>query len=281
MGTLGQVSDPHLLVNGNLATASPVTVNADGTWTGTLPVTSFDNGTYNVVIQGRNKDGSLYLSSPYRFSVVLAFTSQATYEDPVGDDHGPGGAYKYPKHESFLNQNDIKGVEVLTAGSNLQVKITMASPLTTGWQGPNGFDHVHFYLYVKVPGVTPTSDLLSTQNGHTPSGFVWNRKAFFGGWDNALFTANGASLVANGAGASPAGNITLDKAKNQVIYTMSGVGLGGPKMLSGLQLYLTTWDYDGLESANRKMTPQGGDYIYGGPADGPLVMDDTAVITLP
>ncbi|MEI8095983.1 MAG: alpha-amylase family glycosyl hydrolase [Spirochaetales bacterium] len=281
VGTVPAVSGPRLLVNGNLASASPVTVNADGTWKGTLPVISFDNGTYNVVIQGRTKDGSLYLSSPYRFSVVLAYTSRATYDDPVGDDHGPGGAYKYPKHDSFTNQNDIKGVEVLTAGSNLQVKITMASALTTSWQGPNGFDHVHFYLYLNVPGVTPTSDLLPTQNGKTPSGFVWNRKAFFGGWDNALFSANSASMAANGAGASPAGNITLDRAKNQVLYTMSGVGLGGPKTLSGLQLYLTTWDYDGLESANRKMTPEGGDYIYIGPTGGPLVMDDTAVITLP
>jgi hypothetical protein len=163
----------------------------------------------------------------------------------------------------------------------LQLKLTMAGALTSAWGGPNGFDHTHFYVYFNVPGVSPTSDLLPTQNGRAPAGFTWNRKVFFGGWDNATFSADGATLANNGPAVSPAGKITLDKAKNQIIYTLSGVTLGAPKTLSGIQLYVTTWDYDGLESANRKLNPDGGDYIFSGPSDGALVMDDTAIITVP
>ena len=212
---------------------------------------------------------------------MLAFISKVVYEDPVGDDHGPSGLYKYPKNSSFTNQNDLKSVEVLTAGSNLQLKLTTVGPISSVWGGPNGFDHVHFYLYFHVPGLATTSDLLPTQNGHTPAGFFWNRKMFFGGWDNAAYSADGATLAANGPAVSPAGKIVVDKAKNQIVYTLSSVVLGAPKTLSGLKIYVSTWDYDGLESANRHLTPEGGEYLYTGPSDGALVMDDTAIITVP
>ncbi len=280
-GTLPGVAEARLLVNGNLGLATPLKVGSDGSWKAILPVTSFDNGTYTAVIQGRNADRSLYLSAPYRFSIVLAFISKVVYEDPVGDDHGPSGLYKYPKNSSFTNQNDLKSVEVLTAGSNLQLKLTTVGPISSVWGGPNGFDHVHFYLYFHVPGLATTSDLLPTQNGHTPAGFFWNRKVFFGGWDNAAYSADGATLAANGPAVSPAGKIVVDKAKNQIVYTLSSVVLGAPKTLSGLKIYVSTWDYDGLESANRHLTPEGGEYLYTGPSDGALVMDDTAIITVP
>jgi len=278
-GTVPDVRDVRLLVDGNLGAAAPVTVQA-GRWTATLPVDRFNNGVYNAVLQGRTATGALWLSAPYRFRVELAFTSRLVVEDPVGDDHGPKGTYQYPKNNTFTNQNDIKTVELLTAGSTLQVKLTPAGPLTSSWGPPNGFDHVAYYIYVQVPG-QPGATVLPFQNGSTPAGFSWTRMAFFGGWNTMLFGAEGAGLKSYGSAVSPAGKVVVDKAKNQLIFTFGGDSLGAPATLSGTKVYITTWDYDGLESANRKLTVDGGDYIYGGAADGPLVMDDTAVMILP
>lgn len=278
-GRLPDVTEAKLLIGGNLAAAVPLSVGPDGSWKALLPVDRFNNGVYNAVIQARDASG-LWLSAPYRFRVELAFTSRALVEDGVGDDHGPTGTYGYPKNSSFTNQNDLKSVEVLTAGTSLQVRITPAGPITSPWGPPNGFDHVAYYVYIQTPGASGAS-VMPFQNGPTPAGFSWNRMAFFGGWNTMLFAPDGASLKSYGAAVSPSGKVAVDKAKNQITFTFGGDSLGAPASLSGTKVYVTTWDYDGLESSNRKLTPEGGDYIYTGPADGPLVMDDTPVILVP
>jgi glycosidase len=278
-GTLPIVTEARLIVGGNLAAAMPVTP-IDGTWKATLPVDRFNNGVYNAVIQARTVDGSLWVSAPYRFRVELAFASRVRYDDPVGDDHGPTGDYRYPKNSSFTNQNDLKAVEVLTAGTNLQITVTPAGPVTNPWGPPNGFDHVAYYVYLQTPGATGAT-VLPLQNGQAPAGLSWNRMAFFGGWNTMLFGPDGASLKSYGSAISPSGKISVDKTNNQITFTFGGDSLGAPATLSGTKVYVTTWDYDGLESSNRKLTPEGGDYIFTGPADGPLVMDDTPVIVVP
>jgi len=56
--------------------------------------------------------------------------------------------------------------------------------------------------------------------------------------------------------------------------------LGRPVSLSGVKLYASTWD---IGDAPRALQAQAGAMAFGG-GDGardPLVMDDTAVITLP
>lgn len=279
-GRLPAVKEARLLVGGNLAAAMPVEIGEGGVWKAVLPVDRFNNGVYNSVIQARAADGSLWLSAPYRFRVELAFTSRVVVEDPVGDDHGPRGEYRYPKNNTFTNQNDLKTVEVLTAGTSLQVKVTPAGPITSPWGPPNGFDHVAFYLYIQTPGQTGAT-VMPFQNGSTPEGLSWNRMAFFGGWNTMLFSPEGAGPKSYGAAVSPSGKVAVDRAKNQITFTFGGDSLGAPATLSGAKVYVTTWDYDGLESSNRKLTLDGGDYIYGGASNGPLVMDDTKVIVIP
>ena len=280
-GVLPPVTGAKLLIGGNLDAGTPLTVADDGTWKAVLPVDRFNNGVYNAVVQARNPDGSLYVSAPYRFRVELAFTGKLTYDDPVGDDHGPTGTYRYPKNNTFTNQNDLKAVELRTAGTSLQVVVTPAGPISTAWAPPNGFDHVAYYVYLQVPGVPGGATILPMQNGNAPVGLEWNRMAFFGGWNAMLFGPDGASAQGYGTAVSPAGKVSVDRAKNQIVFTFGGDSLGSPATLSGTKVYITTWDYDGLESSNRKMTPEGADYVYAGPLGGPLVMDDTPVLVVP
>lgn len=274
------IAEPRLVVAGNLENALVLNPDAQGAWSTLLPVDKLENGPSRAVLVGKKPDGSSFVAAVYPFRVELAYTVQTKWKDPVGDDKGPLGAYRYPTHASFTNQNDIETVELSTAGTSLKVTVTMAGPLSTLWGPPNGFDHVAFYLYLQVPGQA-SATVLPFQNGQTPAGFSWSRMAFFEGWTSRLFRAEGAAPRSYGAPASPAGTVKADKAKQQITFTFSGASLGFPASLSGIKAYLTTWDYTGLESRNRPLAPDGGDYTYTGPAEGPLIMDDTPVLTLP
>jgi len=64
-----------------------------------------------------------------------------------------------------------------------------------------------------------------------------------------------------------------------VRLTLPAAALGNLKSLSGVKLYVTTWDYDG---GYRALGQEAHSYSFGGAAPGdPLVMDDTPVIVLP
>jgi glycosidase len=272
--------DPRLVVAGNLDAAVPLQPEA-GSWSATLPVATLENGATSAVVVARRSDGSAFVSAAYKFKVSLAFTTRVTYDDPAGDDHGPSGTYRYPTNPSFTNQNDVQTVEVATVGSSLRVTATMTGPISTLWNPPNGFDHVAFYLYLQVPGLAGAGTVLPFQNASAPAGFTWNRMAFFEGWNSRLFGPEGAAPRAYGTPVAPAGQVSVDKAARKISFTFGAASLGFPSSLSGTKVYLTTWDYTGLENRNRPLAPEGGDYTYQGPTDGPLIMDDTPVLTLP
>jgi len=72
----------------------------------------------------------------------------------------------------------------------------------------------------------------------------------------------------------------VDAANDTVNFILSSSALGGIKSLSGVKIYVTTWDYDG---GYRPLKPLPTETAFAG-GDGttdPLVMDDTAVIALP
>ena len=74
--------------------------------------------------------------------------------------------------------------------------------------------------------------------------------------------------------------LALGPGEHTVTFTVPASVLGKPASLSGVQLFVNTWDYDG---GYRGLTATPGGYTLGG-GDGrvdPLWMDDSGVITLP
>ena len=63
-------------------------------------------------------------------------------------------------------------------------------------------------------------------------------------------------------------------------FTLSSSSLGGVRSLSGIKVYVSTWDYDG---GFRPLASTPGTSIFGGGegATDPLIMNDSAVTTLP
>ena len=82
--------------------------------------------------------------------------------------------------------------------------------------------------------------------------------------------------VAPGLGTAPAVAQEASDAK------LAAESLGAPATLEGARIYVTTWDWNGPEAQYRALTQAGGPYEFGNGngATDPLIMDDSAVVTL-
>lgn len=92
-------------------------------------------------------------------------------------------------------------------------------------------------------------------------------------------SAEDADAAREGRAVAPAAAVEVDRERNTVAFVLPAASLGNPASLSGLRLYVTTWDYDGGYGA-LVPAPQGVPFA-GGDANDAKVMDDTAVIVVP
>ncbi len=276
------VSDDLLLViDGNLAQSVPVEADGSGEFSVLFPAENYANGAHNLALIGRDSTGALVSSPRYPLTIDLEYFLAEVLEDELGDDSGPEGRYEYPLHESFTNQMDIERVAVYRAGTNIRLEITTAGEISTVWDPQNGFDHVYFYVYFDDPEKTG-ANALPFQNSQTPEGFDWDVMMMAGGWHSSLYSARGAGADSYGTALNSPLGVTVDEERRTIVFSLEGSGLDYPRSLEGFQIYVTTWDYDGLESANRLLQSAPDAYIFGG-GDfelDPLIMDDTAIIRL-
>lgn len=279
-GTARGVSELQLVVDGNLDRA--IDLNSQGSsWSGVIPAERYANGPHSITIVGRDAEGSLLSSPALDVTIDLAFSFALRAEDEVGDDAGPAGEYIYPLDESFNNQMDIEAVEIHRAGTNLRLDIFPAGPISTVWQPANGFDHVYYYVYFDNPAREGATEL-PFQNASMPDGSDWDVMMMVGGWNASLYSAEGAGAESYGTAISSAIEIDVDEEAGRLSFTIEGAGLGNPESLDGMGIYITTWDYDGLESANRLLQAEPDAYIFGGGdfETDPLIMDDLPLIRL-
>jgi hypothetical protein len=66
-----------------------------------------------------------------------------------------------------------------------------------------------------------------------------------------------------------------------VIFTYDRAAFGLDSW-SGVRVYLTTWDYDGIGASFRGLSPAGGEWeVGGGAATDPMIMDAVGPIAIP
>jgi len=268
-----------LVADGDLAHATSVDTDIHGWWT-----TKLDTGAmidpaiaHRLVAWSPSRQ---LASAPVEFHVTPDWRTVVDVDDPAGDDTGPTGRYVYPTDPSWaLRPLDIRHVRVQTAGGALRVSVRM-SGLSTAWNPPNGFDHVAFNLYIELPGEGEAgASAMPMQHASLPDGMRWHRRLRVNGWTNALFSAQGASALADGTPLSPAATLQVDAASDTVSFTLPASALGNRRDLAGARLYLDSWDYDG---GYRELAPEPAGMRFGGGAgDGPLWMDATSVLVLP
>ncbi|MBL8512018.1 MAG: alpha-amylase, partial [Betaproteobacteria bacterium] len=269
-----------LVVDGDVANAVSVTPDRDGHWQATVDTSKMISpDTQHRLVAWA--DAPMAVSAAASFRVSRDWVLLAEVDDASGDDSGPDGRYRYPADAGWLDyrQADIQRVQVYGAGGNLRVDLTM-NRITRLWNPPNGFDHVAFTLFIEVPGNGEGATVMPLQNATLPAGMRWHYRLRAHGWSNALFSSQAASASQEGTAVAPTAEIRTDPASSKVSFIFPAAALGSLKSLSGLRLYVTTWDYDG---GFRNLTTDGQANSFSG-GDGavePLVMDDTAVIKLP
>jgi len=267
----------RIVVDGELASAQRVVVDADGRWRAWIDTTAMIDPAVAHTVVAFDEGGNA-ASERRSFHVTRDWTLLADVADPSGDDRGPTGDYRYPADAGWdARQADIEHVRVLGAGGTLKVEVRMRA-VSALWNPPNGFDHVAFTLFVQLPARVGDAAVMPLQHARLPEGMRWHYRLRANGWTNALFSATGASDAQEGTPATPAGAVAADAKARTVTFTLPAASLGKPDTLDGAKLYIATWDYDG---GYRSLQPEAGAHAFGGGRPGdPLVMDDTAVIEL-
>jgi glycosidase len=293
----------RLVVDGDLQRAQALQPGADGHWQATVDTSGHtDPAVLHHLVAYDEATGAT--SARHSFKVQRTWQLQADVADPAGDDIGPDpatgvgpdasasegtseganerarGPYSYPTDPSWgpRRQMDVRRVRVYTSGSALRVAV-QTHEISTLWNPANGFDHVAFTLFIELPGRTDGVRVMPLQDGEVPAGFAWHLRLRAHGWSNALFDARGASASQEGTAVMPGAQISVDKAGNEVVFTLPAAALGRLPSLAGTRLWLNTWDYDG---GYRALGPIAQPFAMGGAAAGsPKVMDASAVIKLP
>ncbi|MFM2065953.1 MAG: hypothetical protein RLZZ584_862 [Pseudomonadota bacterium] len=284
----------RLVVDGDLARATPVELAADGRWQAEIDtrrhvdpalrhrVVAWLPGTQAglaVSATGPLQDG--HASAAREFQVEPQWTEVLDVADPPGDDHGPDGRYTYPTDAGWRDHHpmDLRRVRVHTAGTALRIDLTTAG-LMRSWNPPNGFDHVAFTVYIELPGRPGGLRTMPLQHAELPGDMVWHRRLRVGGWSNSLYAPDGASATHEGRVITPGARLDVDPVNHTLSLVLDAAALGEPAMLAGARVYVTTWDYDG---AYRPLAAEAQPWALGGgdPASGARVMDASAVLTLP
>jgi glycosidase len=266
-----------LVVDGDIAKGVKIRAT-NGSWEGVLPVEDLENGTHSFSAYSSERPEGLVVSESVPFTVAVDYRPAGSWTDPAGDDHGPRGTYTYPVDPGFRNTCDILGMDAFIGGRNLKVRLKMNGRLSTMWNPKYGFDHVSFCVFFDVPsagGQTARTAVLPFLNADAPAGRTWTHLAVLGGWMSYLYTAKDADPENFGTPVSPAPKLSGDRDAGTVEFTLPAKALGNPASLSGIGIYVTTWDYDGLENRFRSLAEKAGSMIFGGGKPGdPLIMDD-------
>lgn len=279
-GTATGVGPFKLVIDGDVPNARLVTPAGDGSWSATVDTSSMIDADVRHSAVGWSEAVGV-LSNSGTFFVDRPFVKLAEVSDPVGDDAGPTGVYKYPTNDTWgtNRQLDLRNVAVFGAGGAMRIDVQI-NKVTTVWNPLNGFDHVAFTIFIEVPGRPGGVTVMPQQNATLPGGMTWHYRLRAHGWSNAYFSSAGASATSEGTNKSPAAGLRVNAATNTVSFILPDASLDKLTSLSGVKVYVTTWDYDG---GYRPLVPTAQEYEFwgGNGAVDPLVMDDTAVITLP
>lgn len=271
-----------LVVDGNLASAQALEPEAQGRFSARVDTSAMVDPTVEHQLSVWAEGAAA--AAPRRFRVDRAWALAARADDPAGDDHGPlgpaAGQYRYPTDASWgpNRQMDLRAVAAHTAGGALRLSLT-TNRLTTFWNPANGFDHVHFTVFIELPGEGPGATVMPLQDASLPDGLRWHRRLRVGGWSNALFSHEGATATNEGTPVAPGATLAVDATRHTLTLTLPAAALGKKATLAGARVWVTTWDYD---AGYRALGPEPAAYaMSGAPAGSPKVMDASPVLVLP
>jgi hypothetical protein len=139
---------------------------------------------------------------------------------------------------------------------------------------------VCFNVYFDAPALEGLSMLPRIQAA-APDGFTWNFMHFAYGWGNSLHKTDNATETYWGDPAIGRPKIAVDAPTRTITfeYAASAFAL---ESWAGVSVYLTSWDFDGIDARYRPISPAGGPWtMSGGEPTDPYVMDTVGPVALP
>ncbi|HPJ32120.1 alpha-amylase family glycosyl hydrolase [Mesotoga prima] len=272
-GTASGASSARIIFDARIEEAEDIEIE-DGQWSYEWDISKFDPGIHSILfkVYGRTKRESIY-SEDYTVVLDIPELLLSSLSDPEGDDKGPEGRYEYPTDISFKNQMDLLGVELRQIGASLSLNMRIKD-LTDTWGPQNGFDHVTFQIFIDDPHKTG-STVLPFLNATMPAGLDWDYFIFANGWSIVAYSAEGSGPKSFGTAISPTPLVQTNKMKSEVVLRIPGETIGRPESLNGFKVYITTWDFDGIEAVYRDIYPEPKSYHFGGGSkEDPYIMDD-------
>ncbi len=302
-GTAGsKINSITIAVDGMLEQAASSFPDNDFKWDVNIPIGQLENGNHYLVGFQKRSDGRVFLSDIEPFKIDYPIIELGSQVDELDDDKGLEGAYNYPLEANFEGRADIKEVKVYGIGPQLQIHVKMKDSLSTAWNPPNGFDHVSFQIYIDLPdnpndpNVAASSyndeifngrwldsgcDIMPLQNHTLPDGMKWDIATFVNGWNTTFYSCSLADENGLPHALDIVPKITTVPEENKVIINIPSKVLGMGKHFTNTQIYLNTWDYDGIKEGLRTLDEKAGEYSFGGgKKDTPLIMDDIDIIRL-
>ncbi|WGS65658.1 alpha-amylase family glycosyl hydrolase [Marinitoga aeolica] len=277
-GVASNAKSIKLIIDGEEKPYASIKLNMKETenWEIPVKIASFTPGKHKVFVKAYGKTPIFNnYSKTYEIIIDIPSKELAYVEDVLGDDKGPFGTYRYPLDTTFKNQEDIKAVRVQQIGTQLKIDLIMKE-ITDSWSPANGFDHVTFQIFFDNPnkeGIT----VLPNQNAKMPEGLDWDYELYLTGWVVSAHSSEGADENTMGKPITPVPTIKVNKQLATVSFTIP-LSVFETDNLTGWSIYVTTYDYDGIESVLRPLSPEGGQWAFGGgkPTD-PKIMDDILI----
>ena len=275
-GTASGASSAKIIFDTKIEEAEDIEI-VDGKWSYEWDISKFDPGIHSILfkIYGETRRESIY-SDDYTVILDIPELLLASLADPEDDDRGPQGRYEYPTDITFKNQMDLLGANVKQIGASLVLGMKIKD-LTDSWGPQNGFDHVTFQIFIDDPDKKGAT-VLPFQNASMPDGLDWDYFIFANGWSIVAYSAEGSGPGSFGTAISPTPLVQTNKMNNEVILRIAGDTIGRPDDLKGFNIYITTWDFDGIEAVYRDIYPEPKSYHFGGGnKEDPYVMDDILI----
>lgn len=274
-GTASKAKSVRIIVDGEEKEYAKVdlTQGIDEPWEVTINISDFTPGPHRIFAKAYGKTPMIVeYSNEYTVNFDIPLISLKVVEDPKGDDKGPYGTYFYPQDSTFNSQMDIRKVELVQIGTMLRMIITMDT-ITDIWTPANGFDHVTFQIFFDNPNKVGAIEL-PFQNATMPEGYDWDYGMWATGWGIYLYSSNNSSAESFGDPITPSPGVQVNKQENTITFLIP-LSVLDTNDLSGWNVFITTYDYDGIEGVLRPLTPEGGQWAFGGgkPND-PKIMDD-------
>jgi glycosidase len=260
----GPENQLKLVIDGDLGSATTITVARDGRWQARLEAR--DVGVQKHVAQIYAPiSGAVSKSIPY-ITERTGSDWQVSIADPAFDDVGKGGGYALPTDPSFQGRQDILRADLRSGGDILEMELTMRT-IGADWKPSNGFDHVAITTFFEFPeqqGLTRSEDVKADM----PAGFDWSAMHSVFGWGSSLVLKPDRKI-----GQAPRVVVDTERKTIKPSFKASSLGL---KSWRGVRLYITSFDREG-EGGFRAISTQGGPMAYRGDPAGPRIMDDLMV----